>query len=105
MVKGGYDLVTASGDASLRLIHGKRVQPIDPTVLPNGKNSDPRLLNGACYTVNGKVYGAPYQWGPNLLLYSARVFPTPPTICSLRPLDSGLYCHYGRQIIGGFYSL
>ncbi len=30
MAKGGYDLVTASGDASLRLIFGKRVQPINP---------------------------------------------------------------------------
>ncbi|MGE8455578.1 MAG: spermidine/putrescine ABC transporter substrate-binding protein, partial [Pseudomonas alloputida] len=29
MTKGGYDLVTASGDASLRLIAGKRVQPIN----------------------------------------------------------------------------
>ena len=32
MTKGGYDLVTASGDASLRLIAGKRVQPINTGV-------------------------------------------------------------------------
>ncbi|MDP3524151.1 MAG: spermidine/putrescine ABC transporter substrate-binding protein, partial [Hoeflea sp.] len=29
MNEGGFDLVTASGDASLRLIAGKRVQPVN----------------------------------------------------------------------------
>ncbi len=33
MAKGGYDLVTASGDASLRLIMGKRVQPINTALI------------------------------------------------------------------------
>lgn len=37
MAKGGYDLVTASGDASLRLIMGKRVQPINTALIPNWK--------------------------------------------------------------------
>ncbi len=41
MAKGGYDLVTASGDASLRLIVGKRVQPINPQLIPNWKNPGP----------------------------------------------------------------
>ena len=46
MAKGGYDLVTASGDASLRLIMGKRVQPINTALIPNWKNVDPRLVKG-----------------------------------------------------------
>lgn len=37
MAKGGYDLVTASGDASLRLIMGKRVQPINTALILTGK--------------------------------------------------------------------
>lgn len=59
MAKGGYDLVTASGDASLRLIYGKRVQPIDPNLIPNWKNIDPRLKDAPWYTVAGKTYGTP----------------------------------------------
>lgn len=78
MAKGGYDLVTASGDASLRLIYGKRVQPIDTAAIPNWKNLDPRLINAPWYTVGGQIYGTPYQWGPNLLMYNMTVFPTPP---------------------------
>ncbi|MGK8706334.1 putative ABC transporter substrate-binding protein YdcS [Metapseudomonas otitidis] len=78
MAKGGYDLVTASGDASLRLIYGKRVQPIDPNLIPNWKNIDPRLKDAPWYTVAGKTYGTPYQWGPNLLMYNAQAFTKAP---------------------------
>ncbi|QVM92547.1 ABC transporter substrate-binding protein [Pseudomonas entomophila] len=83
MTKGGYDLVTASGDASLRLIAGKRVQPINTALIPNWKNLDPRLHNGAWYVVNNQVYGTPYQWGPNVLLYNTNVFKQPPTSWSV----------------------
>ncbi|MNG94734.1 Putrescine-binding periplasmic protein precursor [compost metagenome] len=79
MTKGGYDLVTASGDASLRLIAGKRVQPINTALIPNWKNIDPRLQNGGWYVVDKQVYGTPYQWGPNVLLYNTTVFKQPPT--------------------------
>jgi putative spermidine/putrescine transport system substrate-binding protein len=78
MAKGGYDLVTASGDASLRLIMGKRVQPINTALIPNWKDVDPRLEKGSWFNVGGKVYGTPYQWGPNLLMYNTKTFPTPP---------------------------
>ncbi|WP_137885063.1 putative ABC transporter substrate-binding protein YdcS [Pseudomonas sp. 2FE] len=78
MAKGGYDLVTASGDASLRLVYGKRVQPINPALIPNWKNLDPRLKDGPWYVVNQQTYGAPYQWGPNLLMYNTTVFKTAP---------------------------
>ncbi|ELY6078266.1 ABC transporter substrate-binding protein [Cronobacter sakazakii] len=78
MAKGGYDLVTASGDASLRLIMGKRVQPINTALIPNWKNVDPRLVKGEWFNLDGKVYGTPYQWGPNLLMYNTKAFSTPP---------------------------
>lgn len=78
MAKGGYDLVTASGDASLRLILGKRVQPINTALIPNWSKVDPRLIGGVWYNVDGKTYGTPYQWGPNLLMYNTKVFTTPP---------------------------
>ena len=42
MAKGGYDLVAASGDASLRLIMGKRVRPINTALIPQLEALDPR---------------------------------------------------------------
>ena len=76
---GGFDLVTASGDASLRLIYGGSVQEIDISKIPSYTKVDPRLQSAAWNTVDGKHYGVPYQWGPNVLMYNTKVFPKAPT--------------------------
>ncbi len=78
MNEGGFDLVTASGDASLRLIYGKRVQEINIDLIPSWKTIDPRLQNAPWHTVEGKHYGVPYQWGSNVLMYNTSVFPEAP---------------------------
>ncbi len=79
MNQGGVDLVTASGDASNRLIAGGTVQPINIDLIPSYKNVDERLQNAAWHTVNGVHYGTPYQWGANVLMYNTEVFPEAPT--------------------------
>jgi putative spermidine/putrescine transport system substrate-binding protein len=76
---GGFDLVTASGDASLRLVYGKSVQEIDVSRIPSYSTVDPRLQNAPWHTVGGKHYGVSYQWGANVLMYNTKVFPTAPT--------------------------
>ena len=79
MNEGGFDLVTASGDASLRLIAGKRVQPINTALIPSWSTIDPRLESAPWHTVDGVHYGAPYVWGANVLMYNTEVFgDTPP---------------------------
>lgn len=78
MNQGGFDLVTASGDASLRLVAGKKVQPINIDLIPSWKTIDPRLQNAPWHTVDGVHYGVPYQWGPNVLAYNTNVFKEPP---------------------------
>lgn len=74
MNEGGFDLVTASGDASLRLVAGKRVQPINTDLIPSWKTIDERLQNAPWHTVNGVHYGTPYVWGPNVLMYNTEAF-------------------------------
>ena len=78
MNEGGFDLVTASGDASLRLVAGKRVQAVNTDLIPSWKNVDDRLKDGPWFTVDGAHYGVPYQWGPNVLMYNTSVFPEAP---------------------------
>jgi putative spermidine/putrescine transport system substrate-binding protein len=78
MNEGGFDLVTASGDASLRLIAGGRVQEVNTALVPSFKNVDPRLQKAPWHYVNGKHYGVPYQWGYNVLAYNTNIFKTPP---------------------------
>jgi putative spermidine/putrescine transport system substrate-binding protein len=79
MNEGGFDLVTASGDASLRLVAGNRVQPINADLIPSWSTIDERLQSAPWHTVDGVHYGVPYQWGPNVLMYSTEAFgDTPP---------------------------
>jgi putative spermidine/putrescine transport system substrate-binding protein len=78
MNEGGFDLVTASGDASNRLISGGRVQEINTALIPSWSTIDTRLQNAPWHTVDGKHYGAPYQWGPNVLMYNTNALPEPP---------------------------
>ncbi|HSB64975.1 MAG TPA: ABC transporter substrate-binding protein [Anaerolineales bacterium] len=79
MNQGGFDLVTASGDASNRLIAGGTVQEVNISLIPSWNTVDTRLQNAPWHTVNGKHYGVPYQWGPNVLMYNTKVFPQAPT--------------------------
>ena len=79
MNQGGYDLVTASGDASLRLVFGKRVRPLDLSLVPSYASVDRRLQSAPWHTVNNIHYGVPYTWGPNLLAYNTKVFPKAPS--------------------------
>lgn len=69
-----YDLVTASGDASLRLVYGGTVQEVNLSLITDWSRVDPRLQNAAWHTVNGKHYGVPYQWGSNVLMYNTEAF-------------------------------
>ena len=78
MNQGGFDLVTASGDASLRLVAGKKVQPVNTDLVPSWSKVDPRLKDGSWYTMGGVHYGVPYQWGPNVLLYNTDTFKEAP---------------------------
>ena len=78
MNEGGFDLVTASGDASLRLIVGKRVQEVNTKLIPSYAKVDPRLQKAPWHFVDGKHYGVPYQWGYNVLAYNTAAFKEPP---------------------------
>jgi putative spermidine/putrescine transport system substrate-binding protein len=80
MRQGGsqYDMVSASGDASLRLIDGKNVQAVNPALIPDFKNFIPALKSPPHNTVDGVHYGISLQWGPNTLLYNtSKVKPAP----------------------------
>ncbi|MDR9485526.1 MAG: ABC transporter substrate-binding protein [Sediminimonas sp.] len=78
MNEGGFDLVTASGDASLRMIAGNRVQPINTDLVPSWDTIDDRLKQAPWHYVDGTHYGVPYMWGPNVLMYNTEAFETAP---------------------------
>ena len=83
MRTGQYDAVSASGDASLRLILGKDVRPIDPKLVTDYKNFIPQLKAPGHNTVKGVHYGISLQWGPNTLLYNTKKVKPAPNSCGV----------------------
>lgn len=69
MKTGQYDGVSASGDATLRLIAGGDVLPVDLSLIPNYTNVFEGLKNQSHNTVDGKAYGVPHGRGANLLMF------------------------------------
>jgi putative spermidine/putrescine transport system substrate-binding protein len=76
---GNYDGISASGDATTRLIQGGFVEAIDTSILPNYANVFEDLKNLPHNTVDGVNYGVPHGRGPNLLMYNTEVFAEAPT--------------------------
>jgi putative spermidine/putrescine transport system substrate-binding protein len=73
-----YDMVSASGDASLRLIYAKLVQPVDVSKIPEYKQFFGPFKSPPNNTVDGKHYGISLQFGPNSLIYRTdKVSPAP----------------------------
>ena len=80
MRTGNYDLVSASGDASLRLIVGGDVQPLNLDLIPNFGDDIVEGMKGQLYdTLNGKSYGVPIGRGANILQYNTDVVKDAPT--------------------------
>lgn len=82
MRQGGgsvYDGVSASGDASNRLIAGGDVAEVNIELFDGYADVMPALAQPGHNTVDGKHYGVPYLWGPNVLMYNTDVVTEAPT--------------------------
>jgi len=83
MRTGQYDGVSASGNASVRMIAGGDVAPIDTKILTNYPDIAPFLKDQPYNSVNGQMYGAPHGWGANLLAYNTKDITPAPTSWSV----------------------
>lgn len=70
---GQYDVVSSSGDATLRMVADGDAAPINTSLLTNWNDLDPLLKTKPWNSVDGVVYGVPHGWGANLLMYNKNV--------------------------------
>ncbi len=73
MKTGQYDGVSASGDATLRLIYGGDVAPVNTSLVPSYADITPFLKDRPWNSVSGQMYGIPHGWGANILLFNTSV--------------------------------
>src|SRR5215472_7139175 len=97
---GQWDMVSASGDADLRLIYGGDVRPMNEKLIPDFTNFEPYFQNPPYNTINGIHYGISLQWGPNVLLYNTSKFKVAPTSWSsvYDPSNKGIVTAYDYPI-------
>src|SRR5439155_1731584 len=76
---GQYDMVSASGDASLRLIYGHDIAPVNVNLVKPWKQFFPAFQSPLNNTVKGVHYGISLQFGPNVLMYNTKLVKPAPT--------------------------
>jgi putative spermidine/putrescine transport system substrate-binding protein len=78
MQTGEYDGVSASGDATTRLIAGGEVAPVNTDLVPNYADVFDDLKLKPWNSVDGVAYGIPHGRGANLLVYNTELYSTAP---------------------------
>jgi putative spermidine/putrescine transport system substrate-binding protein len=79
MKTGEYDVVSASGDASLRMIASGDVEPVNTDLIPNYAKQYDYLKDRDWNSVDGQMYGVPHGYGANLLMWRTDVVKPAPT--------------------------
>lgn len=83
MKTGDYDVIAASGDATLRLIAAGDVAPVNTDLIPSYAGVFDFLKDKEWNSVDGQSYGVPHGYGANLLLYNTDVVTPAPTSWSV----------------------
>src|SRR5271163_1602430 len=73
-----YDVISPSSDVATMIAASGLAAPLDVAKLPAYQQLSPRLREMPLVRVNGNVYGVPFTWGPNPMLYDTTAFPKPP---------------------------
>ena len=79
MRSGQYDGVSASGNATARLVDGGDVDPVNVDLVPNYKTIFSDLKNQPYNTFDGVHYGIPHGRGANLLMWNTNDVKPAPT--------------------------
>jgi putative spermidine/putrescine transport system substrate-binding protein len=79
MRTGEYDGVSASGNATARLVEGGDVAPVNVSLVPNYKTVFSDLKNQPYNTFDGVHYGIPHGRGANLLMWNPNDVKPAPT--------------------------
>ena len=73
-----YDVISPSSDVAASIARAGLAAPLDLSKLPAYSQLSQRLRDLPLVKANGRVYGVPFMWGPNPLLYDTSAIAQPP---------------------------
>ncbi len=73
-----YDVISPSSDVAASIVRTGLAAPLDLSKLPSYAQLSAKLRDLPLVKSNGQVFGVPFMWGPNPLLYDTSAFAQPP---------------------------
>jgi len=73
-----YDVISPSSDVATMIASSGLAAPLDLSQIPSYGQLAAKLTSLPLVRMNGRVYGVPFMWGPNPLIYDTTVFAQPP---------------------------
>jgi len=67
-----YDVISPSSDVATSIVKSSLAAPLDLAKIPSYPQLSARLRDSSLVKANGQVYGVPFMWGPNPLLYDGK---------------------------------
>jgi len=75
---GNYDVISPSSDVATSIAAAGLAAPLDLSRIPSYAELSSKLTSLPLVRVKGNVYGVPFMWGPDPILFDASAFPQPP---------------------------
>src|SRR6266567_2428869 len=75
---GNYDVISPSSDVAASIATTGLAAPLDLSKIPSYTQLSPQLTSLSLVHASGNVYGVPFMWGPDPLIYDTTVFAQPP---------------------------
>jgi len=73
-----YDVISPSSDVAASIVRAGLAAPLNLAKFPAYSQLSAKLRDSSLVKANGKVYGVPFMWGPNPLLYDTAAISQPP---------------------------
>ena len=78
-----YDVISPSSDVAASIVKAGLAAPLDLSKIPSYLQLSPKLRELPLVKMNGRIYGVPFIWGPNPILYATTAFAQPPDSWSI----------------------
>jgi spermidine/putrescine-binding protein len=75
---GNYDVISPSSDVATSITSSGLAAPLDLAKIPSYSQLSPQLTSLPLVRAKGQVYGVPFMWGPDPLLYDTTAFARAP---------------------------
>jgi len=75
---GNFDVISPSSDVATTIAPSGLAEPVDVSKMPAYNELSAALRDAPLVRANGKLYGVPFTWGPDPLLYDTTAFGQPP---------------------------